>query len=105
MISREPLRRRLVVRGHVPEARVGRGRRVSVAGTSVGVVAGFLLGAALWCILGVHQPISGSASGVSPAWEPDCTVLALDRRQGHTTAGPCLDHTSALRQADASARP
>jgi len=32
-------------------------------------------------------------------------VLTLDRRQGHTTAGPCLGHAAPLRQADASARP
>jgi hypothetical protein len=67
-----------------------------------------LLGAAFWGIFGVHQPKSGSASGMapelSPAWAPDCTVLSLDRRRGHTTAGPCLDHVPALRQADASAR-
>jgi len=42
---------------------------------------------------------------MSPAWEPDCTVLILDRRQGHTTAGPCLGHATPLRQADASAHP
>jgi hypothetical protein len=32
-------------------------------------------------------------------------VLILDRRQGHTTAGPCLGHATPLRQADASAHP
>ena len=88
-----------------PAARGGQGRRVSVAGTIVGGVAGFLLGAAFWGILGVHPSKSGPASGMSPVWEPDCTVLTLDRRQGHTTAGPCLGHAAPLRQADASARP
>src|SRR5262245_14812562 len=115
MVGGVPLRRRsggltgLAVRGHAPAAHGGRSRRVSVAGTIVGGVAGFLLGAAFWGVLGVHQPKSGPASGMSPglspAWEPDCTVLTLDRRRGHTTAGPCLDHAPALRQADASARP
>jgi len=42
---------------------------------------------------------------MSPAWEPDCTVLTLDRRQGHTTAEPCVGHAPPLRQADASTRP
>jgi hypothetical protein len=78
---------------------------MSVAGTIVGGVAGFLVGAAFWWVLAVHQPRTGSAPGMSPVWEPDCTVLTLDRRQGHTTAGPCLSHASAVRQADASARP
>jgi hypothetical protein len=115
MVGGAPLRRRsgglsgLAVRGHAPAARGGQGGRVSVAGTIVGGFAGLLLGAALWGILGVHQPKSGSASGMapelSPAWAPDCTVLTLDRRQGHTTAGPCVDHVPALRQADARARP
>jgi len=106
-----PLRRRLgglgglAAPGLAPAARGGEGRRVSVAGTIVGGVAGFLLGAALWGILGVHPPTSAPASGMSPAWEPDCTVLILDRRQGHTTAGPCLGHATPLRQADASAHP
>ena len=111
MFGGEPSRRRsdglsgLAVGGHAPAARGDQGRRVSVAGTIVGGVAGFLLGAAFWGILGVHQPNSGSASGMSPGWEPDCTVLTLDRGQGQTTAEPCLDHAPALRQADASARP
>ena len=78
---------------------------MSLAGTIVGGLAGFLLGAAFWGVLGVHQPKSGPATGMSPAWEPDCTVLTLDRRQGHTTAGPCVSHVPSLRQADASARP
>ena len=85
--------------------RGGQGRRVSVAGIIVGGVAGFLLGAAFWDILAVHPPKSGPASGMSPAWEPDCTVLTLDRRQGHTTAEPCVGHAPPLRQADASTRP
>jgi len=81
------------------------GRRVSVAGAIVVGAAGFLLGAAFWGLLGVHQAKSGPASGMSPAWEPDCTVLTLDRRQGHTTAGPCVGHGPPLQQADASAHP
>jgi hypothetical protein len=106
-----PLRRRLgglggsAAPGLAPAASGGEGRRVSVAGTIVGAAAGFLLGAAVWGILGAPPPKSAPASGMSPAWEPDCTVLSLDRRQGHTTAGPCLGHTPPLRQADAGARP
>jgi hypothetical protein len=107
-----PLRRRLgglsgLARQRLaPTARGGQDRRVSVAGTIVGGVAGFLLGAAFWAILEVHQLQGGPAAGVvSPAWEPDCTVLTLDRRQGHTTAGPCFGHAPPQRQADARARP
>jgi len=105
-----PLRRRsrglrgLAVRRRAPLARGGQGRRLSVAGTLVGGIAGFLLGAALWVILGLNHP---KGAGVSPAWEPDCTVLTLDRHQGHTTAGPCFGYAPPLplRQADAGARP
>ena len=106
-----PLRRRLggqaglAAEGLARAAPDGQGRRVTVVGAIVGGVAGCLLGAAFWGLLGVHQPKSGPASGMSPAWEPDCTVLTLDRRQGHTTAGPCVGHAPPLRQADASTRP
>lgn len=83
----------------------GPDRRVSFVATIIGGGAAFLLAAALWGLLGVHQPNGEPASGMSPTWEPDCTVLTLDRRRGHTTAGPCFGHAPRLRQADAGARP
>jgi hypothetical protein len=88
----------------VPPAR-GNRYRMPVAGALVGGVAGFLLGGAFWAAFGPNELTSGPAAGMSPAWEPDCTALALDRRGGHTTAGPCFVHTPPLRQAEASARP
>jgi len=100
-----PLRQRSRgLRGLAARRRAGQGRRVSLAGTLVGGIAGFLLGAAFWVILGLDHP---KGAGVSPAWEPDCTVLTLDRHQGHTTAGPCFGYAPPrpLRQADAGARP
>jgi hypothetical protein len=63
---------------------------ISIAGTLLGGMTGFLLGAAFWIVLGLKDLSSGDALRVALPWEPECTALALDRHAGHTTAGPCF---------------
>jgi hypothetical protein len=77
-----------------------------------GGLAGFLLGAAFWIVLGLQElgspELSGSAAPrLAPSADrqgdiPDCTSLALDRRKGHTTAEPCLSPVLPLREASAT---
>ncbi len=85
---------------HMPlRSETDRPTRKSFPGVLYGGAAGFLLGAAFWIALGL-QELAGSsgAASLSPAREPEgvqvpaagCTSLTLDRRQGHTTAEPCL---------------
>jgi hypothetical protein len=85
------------------------GRR-SLTGVLCGGVAGFLLGAAFWIALGLQELTGSGAAGLAPVREPHglhvpppgCTSLALDRRQGHTTAEPCLGEGSPMREARAN---
>jgi hypothetical protein len=72
--------------------RSGPRRGISIAGTLLGGMAGFLLGAAFWIVLGVKELSSGDAAWKALPWEPACTALTLDRHAGHTTAGPCFAH-------------
>ena len=89
----------------------GRPLRKSFAGVLCGGMAGFLLGAAFWVVLGLQEltgsgaPESSPARGSqgAPAAAPDCTSLALDRRWGHTTAEPCLRQALPQREAHATA--
>ena len=87
-------------------SRPGRPWRKSLAGV-VGGAAGFLLGAAFWIVLGLQEIAGSGAPNLSPVRDPQglpapgCTSLALDRRQGHTTAEPCLRHVP-LREARAT---
>jgi len=85
------------VLAHQPLVRLGASRSaprrgISVVGTLLGGVTGFLLGAAFWIVLGLKEPSNGDAARLALAWEPACTALALDRHAGHTTAEPCFAH-------------
>jgi hypothetical protein len=82
------------------------GPRAFAAGVPWGL-AGFVLGAALWSALGALSFVGGALPQPVPALEPHgagCTSLAIDRRHGHTTAGPCRSIALPLREAVASAR-
>ena len=74
-----------------------------------GGVAGLLLGATFWIVLGLQELTGSGAPRLAPAGDPQgvqapqCTSLALDRRQGHTTAEPCLRQVLPLREARAAA--
>jgi hypothetical protein len=63
---------------------------------------GFVLGAAVWNVLGLQQLTGGEGPRLSPLPEPECTSLALDRRRGHTTAEPCHGQVLPLREASAT---
>ena len=88
-------------------SRATRPWRKSLVGVVGGGLAGFLLGAAFWIVLGLQELSSGGAPRLMPSGEPHgvfsptpgCTALALDRRQGHTTAEPCLGQVLPLREA------
>lgn len=86
----------------------GRPWRKSLAGVVGGGAAGFVLGAAFWVILGLQEIAGSGAPNLPPGWDPQampapgCTSLALDRRQGHTTAEPCLRQALPLREARAN---
>ena len=75
-----------------------------------GGVAGFLIGAAFWIALGLQELTGSGAAGLAPVREPHglyvpppgCTSLALDRREGHTTAEPCLGEGLPMREARAN---
>lgn len=91
-----------------PTSRPGRLQGKSLAGVVGGGAAGFVLGAAFWIVLGLQEIAGSGAPNLSPVRDPQglhapgCTALALDRRQGHTTAEPCLHHVLPLREARAS---
>jgi hypothetical protein len=73
-----------------------------------GGVAGFLLGAAFWITLALQELTGGEAPKLPPVRDPQgvhapgCTSLALDRRQGHTIAEPCLRQVLPQREARAT---
>ena len=81
----------------------GRGRSRSLASGVLFGMAGFLLGAACWIVLGVLALAGGPLSG--PEFLEDtlrgraagCTSLALDRLGGLTTAEPCRSSGHLLR--------
>src|SRR6266436_6368296 len=85
--------------------RQGRPWRKSLASVVCGGVAGFLLGAAFWIVLGLQELTGSESPGLSPLRNPQglhapgCTSLALDRRRGRTTAEPCLGQVLPLREA------
>ena len=85
--------------------RAERSWRKSLASVVCGGVAGFLLGAAFWIVLGLQELTGSEAPWLPPLREPqnlnapECTSLALDRRRGHTTAEPCLGQVLPLREA------
>jgi hypothetical protein len=68
-------------------------------------MAGFLLGAAFWIVLGLQELAGSESSRLPPLLVPQdlhapgCTSLALDRRKGRTTAEPCLGQVLPLREA------
>jgi hypothetical protein len=72
-------------------------------------MAGFVLGAAFWIVLGALSVTGGALPQLSPLFDTQgapgsgCTSLALDRSKGHTTAEPCRSSTSPLREALAAA--
>jgi hypothetical protein len=82
-----------------------RAGRKSLASIACGGMAGFLLGAAFWIVLGLQELTGGEGAKLSPLRDPQglhspgCTSLALDRRKGHTTAEPCLGQVLPLREA------
>ena len=90
--------------------RAGRPWRKSLAGVVCGGMAGFLVGAAFWVVLGLQELTGSEAPKLSPSREPQgvhapapgCTSLALDRRKGHTTAEPCRGQVLPLREANAT---
>jgi hypothetical protein len=73
-----------------------------------GGATGFLLGTAFWIVLAVQELTGSGAPTRLPIREPqelhapDCTSLAIDRREGHTTAEPCFGQVLPLREARAS---
>jgi len=93
---------------HAPASRAGSSRRTSLAGIVCGGCAGFLLGAALWTVLGLQEPTGSEAPSLVPDADeqglraPQCTSLALDRSQGRTTAEPCSEHMLPVREASAA---
>jgi hypothetical protein len=64
--------------------------------------AGFLLGAGFWIYLGVSEltavdfPHPSPRQGLPGGPGSGCTSLALDRRNGRTTAAPCLGPARSL---------
>lgn len=86
----------------------GRRPGAAVRGITWGV-AGFVLGATFWIVLGVLSVTGGALPQLSPLWEPQgapgsgCTSLALDRSKGNTTAEPCRSSAQPLREALAAA--
>jgi hypothetical protein len=71
-------------------------------------MAGFVLGAAFWIVLGLQELTGSATPSLSPPWEPqslhapECTSLAIDRRRGRTTAEPCLGQVLPAREAHAT---
>src|SRR5262249_14213240 len=66
------------VLAHQPLVRLGASRSaprrgISVAGTLLGGVTGFLLGAAFWIVPGLKEPSNGDAARLALPWEPACT--------------------------------
>ena len=90
-------------------SRRGRQWRASFAGVIYGGVAGLLLGATLWMVLGLQDLTGAGSLMLAPAADPmgvqppQCTSLAIDRRRGHTTAEPCPGHVLPQREAAAAA--
>jgi hypothetical protein len=84
------------------------GRPRAAARGLVWGVAGFVLGAAFWVILGALSVTGGALPQLSPLWDQQgeagsgCTSLALDRSKGHTTAEPCRRSAQPLREAVAA---
>jgi hypothetical protein len=80
----------------------------SLASVVCGGVAGFLLGAAFWIVLGLQELTGSEAPRLSTSPEPqslhapECTSLAIDRRKGRTTAEPCRGQVLPLREAHAT---